>query len=233
MPVMASLPITVISSMATRALLAELAASAAQAGGAAMAVESVGGVDAARRVQAGEAFDVVVLASEAIDRLLASGQARAGSKVDLVQSNVGVAVRRGAPRPDLSSEAALRQAVLDAPTLGCSTGPSGVALARLFERWGIAGTVASRIVTAPPGVPVAALVARGEVALGFQQLSELLHAPGIDIVGVLPAAVQITTTFSGAVCAAATQPEAARALLDFMASPATAAAKRRQGMEPA
>jgi molybdate transport system substrate-binding protein len=123
--------------------------------------------------------------------------------------------------------------VLAAPTLGYSTGPSGVQLAKLFECWGIAQEIAPRIVTAPPGVPVGALVARGEVALGFQQLSELMHLQGIDVLGPLPPAIQITTTFSAGVCVAATQPDAARALLAFLASPEVAPIKQRHGMETA
>jgi len=230
---MAQPTITGICSMATRALLAELATAYEAGGGTKIAIEEAGGIDAARRVQAGEAFDVVVLAAEAIDRLVAAGRVVAASKTDLVRSGVAVAVRAGAPRPDIGSEAALRAAVLAAPTLGLSTGPSGVQLARLFERWGIAEAIAPRLVTAPPGMPVGTLLARGEVALGFQQLSELLHIEGIDVIGPLPAAVRIVTTFSAGVCTASARPEAARALLAFLASPAAADAKRRQGMEPA
>jgi molybdate transport system substrate-binding protein len=222
-----------ISSMATRALLAELAALAQAQRGLALEVESVGGVDAARRVAAGEAFDLVVLASDAIDKLMAAGHLVPGSRVDLVRSGVAVAVRAGAPRPDLSSEQTLRAAVLAAPSLGYSTGPSGTQLLRLFERWGVLQELEPRLKQAPPGVPVATLVARGEVALGFQQLSELLNVPGIEVAGPLPQGVQIVTTFSGALGAAGTQTDAARALLAFLASPETAAAKRRQGMESA
>lgn len=220
-------PVTGMSSMATRALLAELVASYAQP----VAVESVGGVDAAKRVMAGEAFDVVVLASDAIDKLIAAGRVLAGSKADLVRSGVAVAVKAGAARPDITSEQAVKRAVLAAPTLGYSTGPSGVQLASLFERWGIAQEIAPRIVTAPPGVPVGTLVARGEVALGFQQLSELMSLEGIDVLGPLPPAIQITTTFSAGVCTASTQPDAARALLTFLASPSTAQTKQRHGMQ--
>jgi molybdate transport system substrate-binding protein len=198
-----------------------------------VAIESVGGVDAARRVMAGEAFDVVVLAADAIDKLEAAGRIVAGSKVDLVTSGVAVAVRAGAPRPDIGSEDAMKRAVLAARSIGYSTGPSGVQLMKLFERWDVAEEIARRTVQAPPGVPVGTLVARGEVELGFQQLSELLNLDGIDLVGTLPPAVQIVTTFSAGVCSASAQPEAARALLAFMTSPETAAAKRRQGMEPA
>jgi molybdate transport system substrate-binding protein len=224
--------ITGISSMATRAVLAALATAYETSSGRRVAIESVGGVDAAKRVEAGEPFDVVVLARDAIDRLLAGCKLVAGSQVDVARSGVAVAVRAGAPRPDIADEDAVRRAVLAARTIGASTGPSGVQLGRLFERWEIAGQIRDRIVTPPPGVAVGTLVARGEVELGFQQLSELIHLEGIEVVGPLPAAIQIVTTFSAAVGARARQPDAARALLAFLASPAAADAKRREGMEP-
>jgi molybdate transport system substrate-binding protein len=219
--------------MATKAVLAELANAYETRTRNVVVIESVGGVDAAKRVQAGEPFDVVVLASDAIAKLLAAGHLVTGSEVDLARSGVAVAVPAGAPRPEIASEAALRRAVEAAPTIGYSTGPSGVALARLFERLGLAERIRDRIVTPPPGVPVGTLVARGEVALGFQQLSELIHVAGVDVLGPLPAEIQIVTTFSAAVGARARQPEDARALLAFMASPAATDAKRRQGMEAA
>lgn len=219
--------------MATRQLLAELSAAYQQQAGGQVTIESVGGVDAARRVQAGEPFDFVVLASDAIDKLVAGGHVVAGSKVDLVHSGVAVAVPAGAPRPDIATEDALRRAVQAAPSIGYSTGPSGVALIALFERWGLGAEVKERLVQAPPGVPVGALVAQGKVALGFQQQSELIHLDGIQLLGPLPDAVQIITTFSGGLCAASAQGEAVRRLLAFMTSPGTADAKRRQGMQPA
>jgi molybdate transport system substrate-binding protein len=220
-----------ISSMATRQLLAELVADYKKIADSAIDIESVGGVDAAKRVQAGEAFDVVVLASDAIDKLIHAGYIDPTSKVNLVNSGVAVAVKAGAAVPDISSEAAVKQAVLAAKTLSYSTGPSGVALAKLFEHWGIEPQIASRIVKTPPGVPVGSLVAKGEVELGFQQLSELIHLDGISIVGPLPPEIQITTTFSAGVCTATTQADAVRAMLAYMASPAATAAKLRQGME--
>jgi len=219
--------------MATRQLLADLTASYRERSGIAVEVEAVGGVDAARRVQAGEPFDAVFLASDAIDKLVAAGRVLAGSKVDLVDSGVAAAVKAGAPRPDISSEDALRRAVLAAPSVGYSTGPSGVALVQLFERWGISAEIKDRLVQAPAGVPVGSLVARGEVALGFQQLGELIHLDGIDVIGSLPDSIQIITTFSGGICAASSQADAVRKMLDFMSSAETAEAKRRNGMEPA
>jgi molybdate transport system substrate-binding protein len=224
----------VISSMATKKLLADLGARYESAHpGVRVQVESVGGVDAARRVQAGEALDAVVLARDAIDKLAATGAALADSRVDIVRSGVTVAVREGAPQPAIDSEEAVKQAVLAARSIGYSTGPSGVALARLFERWGIAEAVAARIVTAKPGVPVGSLIAKGEVELGFQQRSELLGLPGIAILGDLPAVIQITTTFTGAVSATSRQAEAVRVYLAFMAGADMAAIKRANGMDPA
>ena len=221
--------------MATRQLLATLVADYKKQVAVAINIESVGGVDAAKRVmnsaQTGEAFDVVILASDAIDKLIAAGHIDPSSKVDLVDSGVAVAVRAGAASPDISSEAAVKAAVLAAKTISYSTGPSGVALTKLFERWGIAEQIASRIVQAPPGVPVGSLVAKGEVELGFQQLSELIHLEGISIVGPLPPEIQITTTFSAGVCTASKQAAAVREMLAYMASPAAAAAKLLQGME--
>lgn len=223
--------------MATRQVLAELVSGFEKKAGYGAAIEAVGGVDAAKRVQAGEAFDVVVLASDAIDKLIAAGHLQAGSKVDLVRSGVAVAVRAGAPLPDISSEDAVKRAVLAARSISYSTGPSGVALAKLFERWGIADDIQGRMVQAPPGVPVGTLVARGEVDLGFQQLSELLHVEGITVVGPLPPAIQIITTFSAgvhaSVAAGSEQAERVRAMLDYVRSPQAAEAKQRQGMEPA
>lgn len=222
-----------ISSMATRLVLAELAEAYERASGQRLRIESVGGVDAAKRVAAGEAFDVVILASDAIDKLIAAGHVLAGSRVDLVHSGVAVAVRAGAAEPDISSEDAVRAAVQAARSVSYSTGPSGVALAQLFERWGLADALKARLVTPPPGIPVGSLVAQGDVELGFQQLSELINLEGIRVVGPLPPAIQITTTFSAGICAASRQPEVVRALLDYLRSPAAAEAKRRQGMEPA
>ena len=219
--------------MAMRHVLAELGDAYEQRSGQRVAIVSAGGVDAARRIADGEAFDFVVLAEDAIEQLASDGRIDARSRTDLARSAVAVAVAAGRTRPDVSSEPAIRDAVLRARSIGYSTGPSGVHLVRLFERWGIADAIAPRILQAPPGVPVGTLVARGEVELGFQQLSELMNMPGIDVIGQLPPEIQVTTVFSAAVCTASNCPAAAEAFLSFLASREADAAKRRHGMEPA
>ena len=220
--------------MATRRLLADLvAAFAATSPDSEVLVESVGGVDAAKRIAAGEAFDGVVLASGAIDTLSAQGHVVAGSRVDLVRSPMAAAIPAGAARPSIETEEAVRQAVLSARHIGYSTGPSGDHLLVLFDRWGVGAVVKDRLVQARPGIPVASLVASGEADLGFQQLSELLNVGGIEILGLLPEAIQGTTTFSGGIARASTQVEQVREVFAFMASPAVASIKRTHGMEPA
>jgi molybdate transport system substrate-binding protein len=222
-----------LSSMATRGLLSELALRYQRACGQAVEAEAAGGVDVARRVQAGESVDVVVLASNAIDKLIEQARLLSGSRVDLVKSGVAVAVRAGAAKPEIASEEALRRAVLAARSLSYSTGPSGVHLEKTFERWGIMAQIRPRIVVPPPGVPVGSLIADGSVELGFQQLSELATLPGVEVLGPLPPPIQTTTIFSGAVSIASSQAPAARALLLFMASPEIATVKQQFGMETA
>jgi molybdate transport system substrate-binding protein len=220
--------------MATRHLLADLvAALSAASGDTDVSVESMGGVDAAKRVAAGEPFDGAVLAAGAIDALIAQGAVIAGSRVDLVTSPMAVAVRKGITPPTIASEDAVKAAVLSARHIGYSTGPSGDHLLRLFERWGIVAAVKDRLVQARPGIPVASLVAGGEADLGFQQLSELLNVEGVEVVGLLPASIQGTTTFSGGIARVSTRTDRVREVLAFMASPAVAAIKRKHGMNPA
>ena len=227
-------PIRIISSMATKALLVDLARLyEAHAPAYALQIEPVGGVDAAKRVHAGEAFDCVVLASNAIDTLMQAGKLVPGSRVDLVHSSVAVAVPAGAPCPDISTEEALKQAVLQASRIGYSTGPSGTELLKQFERWGMAEQVQDKLVQAQPGIPVGALLAQGQVNLGFQQLSEMMGVVGITVLGVLPEAVQVTTTFSGGVAATCVQPQTVQDLLKFWAAQATAPTKLSHGMQAA
>jgi molybdate transport system substrate-binding protein len=223
-------PIAGISSMAMRHVLVELCEDFARRSDQRVSIVAAGGVDAIRRIRAGEAFDFAVLAADAIDDLVRSGHLNGATRVDLARSGVAIAVAAGATKPSVATEEALREAVLGARSIGFSTGPSGLHLARLLERWGIAEVVASRIVQAQPGVPVGTLVARGDVEIGFQQHSELLHVPGIDIVGMLPPGIDVSTVFAGAASTTADDYAAVGAVLTFFASSAADAAKRRHGM---
>ncbi len=220
--------------MATRHLLGDLASAfSAASPDVKVDVVSMGGVEAAKQVAAGEPFDAVVLASGAIERLITQGHIVAGSRVDIVKSPMAIAIRAGTQRPAIDSEDSVRHAVRDAGRVGYSTGPSGDHLVALLERWGIAAEVKDRLVQARPGIPVASLVASGEVTIGFQQLSELLNVDGVEVLGLLPEGIQGTTTFAGGVARVSTQVERVRELLAFMASPAAAGLTRRHGMEPA
>jgi molybdate transport system substrate-binding protein len=227
-------PLRGISSMATKALLAQLCAAYAQRSGQTVQIESVGGVDAAKRVQAGEALDLVLLASDAIERLMASGHVQPGSRLDWVQSPVAVAVPAASARPDISTPAALKQALSVASSISYSTGPSGNYLAKLFEQWGIAEMMQSKLIVPPPGQPVGSLVASGQVALGFQQLSEMLGVPGITVVGNLPEGAAFITTFSAGipVRVAPERVKAVQAFLNFLNAHETATTKLAQGMTP-
>src|SRR5579863_9560573 len=221
-----------ISSMATRQVLTELGAAYRQKTGQSVAVESVGGVDAARRVRAREKFDIVVLADEAIKQLEAEGHIKSGSRFGFADSAIAVAVRSGAKRPSLADGESLKAAILATQTICYSTGPSGAHIVKLLEKWGIDRLMSGRIVQAPPSVPVGTLVARGEAELGFQQLSEFLDVPGIDIVGPLPREIQSLTRFSCAVGALASNEAGARGFINYLTSPEADASKRRHGMEP-
>jgi len=227
-----SVTVTGISSMATRQILSELAAAYQQAAGQAVSIESVGGVDAAKRIRAGEAFDLAVLASEALRQLEADGALVSGSVVEIAESPMAMAVRTGESRPGPLDEAAVRSALANAASIGISTGPSGAHVVKLARDWGLENEISGRIVQAKPGIPVAKLLADGAVELGFQQLSEMQGAPGIAIVGLLPEALQPKTIFAAGLCKAAAHADAARAFIAYLASAKTAETKRRHGMIP-
>lgn len=222
-----------LSSMATRRILADLAARYRAETGREIAMEATGGVSAARRVRDGENVDIVVLASGVTAELEAEGLFVAGSRMDLARSVIAIAVPAGASAPNIADSAAVRAAITQARTISYSTGPSGDHLQALWRDWGMAELMAGKAKQAPPGVPVASVVARGEADLGFQQLSELMDEPGVRILGPLPADIQQETVFTGAIARTSLDPETARDVLNFFASAETAAVKRRFGMEPA
>ena len=192
----------------------------------------VGADSIPNRLARGEPVDVVIVASQALDELVHGGRVVAASRVDLVKSEIGMAVRAGSPKPDISSVAALKRTLLQAKSIAYSASVSGDYLStELFQRLGIAGQVLpkSRRIERER---VGAVVARGEAEIGFQQVSELLPIAGIELVGPLPAEVQRTTVFSAGVTAHAANPDAARSLIRFLASPAAAEMIRKSGLVP-
>jgi len=188
------------------------------------------------RLARGEAADVVIMDGAAADKLVENGLAREGSKVELAKSRVGMVVRQGAAKPDISTVNAFKKTLLEAKSIAYSDSGSGTYLSTvLFARLGVAEQIAgkSRKVRGPPsGEPVAAVVARGEAEIGFQQVAELIHTPGVTFVGALPAELQPGFSFAGAVTKTARQPEAAAALLRFLSSPEAAAAIAKAGLAP-
>jgi molybdate transport system substrate-binding protein len=156
----------------------------------------------------------------------------AGSRKDLMKSGVGVAVRAGAPKPDIGSSEALKKTLLAAKSIGYSTGPSGIHVVGLIERMGITDQVKSKLKQTPSGVRIGTIIASGEAEIGFQQVSELIHEPGIDYLGPLPADVQKITVYSAGIHSEAKQPDAAKELIKVFTVPAAAAVIKMHGMEP-
>ena len=189
--------------------------------------------DIAKRIKAGETADIVIVGAGAVDELINSGKLLPGSRVDLMKSGIGVAVRAGAPKPDIGSQEALKRTLLSAKSIGYSTGLSGVYMNSLFQRMGIADELKPKLKQAPPASLVGDMVARGEVDIGFHQISELLHVSGIDYLGPLPPEIQQITVFSSGIHASAKDATAAKALVDFLHSPSAAPVIKKHGMEPA
>jgi molybdate transport system substrate-binding protein len=231
-PASAAALIKVIASNAVKEALFELVPGFEQATGHTVATIWGGTLDISGRIRAGEVVDVVILPADRIDELIKQGRLKAGSRVDVARSGIGVAVRAGARKPDISSGAALKAALLAASSIVLSSGPSSVYLAGLFQQMGIADVIRSKVIQIGPGLSVGQAVARGAGEIGFTQVSELLAVEGIDYVGPLSADVQHVTVFSAGLHAAAPAPSAAKALVEFLTAPQSAAVFRRHGMEP-
>jgi len=224
--------IKVLSTQAVEGAYRELVPQFEKATGHKVTTIFTGTLDAQKRIAAGDTYDLIIMAGPAIDDLIRSGKVAPGSRVDLARSGVGVAVRAGAPKPDIHSTEALKKTLLAARSIGYSSGPSGVYLADLLRRLGIGDQVKSKLKQTPTGVFVGSILASGEVEIGFQQVSELSHYPGIDYVGPLPADIQHVTVFSSGIQIGAASVEAAKAWITFLTSPAAAAVFRSKSMDP-
>jgi molybdate transport system substrate-binding protein len=191
-----------------------------------------GSADIRRRIGAGEAFDLVIVGAPDIDAFVKDGKMMPSSRVDIASSGVGMAVKAGSPRPDISSSEAVKKALLSARAVAYSTGPSGVYVQRLFDRLGIADQMKDKSKQTASGVRVAQYLANGEAELGFQQVSELVHEAGIDFLGPLPAEIQNVTVYSSGIPIGSNTSEPAKALQAFLSAPAAAPVFRKNGMDP-
>ncbi len=222
----------VVAPNAVKEAVSEIAATFEKATGHRVAFTWGGSEAIAKRVSGGEVFDVVVTTAQGVDRLAADGKLVTGTRTDFSRSAVAAAVRAGLPRPDISTVDGLRKALLGADSIAISSGASGRYLEQLFQKLGVADQIKHKIRQPPSGAQIGDLLARGDADLGFQQVTELLHAKGIDYLGPLPAEVQNYTVWAAGLHANAPQREAARAFMRALAAPDAAAAIRRTGMEP-
>jgi molybdate transport system substrate-binding protein len=224
--------ITVLSTQATEQGCRELLPQFEKASGHTVKIVYTGTLDVKKRVAAGEAFDVLIMASHDIDDFLKSGTLVPGSRVDIARSGVGIGVPAGAPKPDISTTEAFTKSLLAANSIGYSTGPSGNYVIGLFDRLGIADQVKPKLKQTSTGIFVGTIIANRDVEIGIQQVSELAHFAGVDYVGPLPADIQKVTIFSSGIAAHAQQAEAAKALIKFITSPDAGQAFKKRGMEP-
>jgi molybdate transport system substrate-binding protein len=186
-----------------------------------------------RRIQQGEPFDFLVAAPGQIDTLIKEGRIVPETRTDLTRSGIGVQVRAGAPKPDIGSVEAFKRALLNAKSIAyLKEGQSGVYLARMLERLGIAEAIKSKV-TRPDTDTVSELVATGQVELGMVVITQILTTPGVELVGPLPPEIQSYITFTGGVSTAAREPNAAKELIRLLTGPAALPVIRAQGMEPA
>jgi molybdate transport system substrate-binding protein len=224
--------ITVLSTQATEQACRELLPQFEKATGNTVKISYTGTLDAKKRIAAGESFDLLIMASPDIDGFLASGTLAPGSRIDIAKSGVGVGVKAGAPKPDISSTDAFKKTLLAAESIGYSTGPSGNYVIALFDRLGIAVQIKPKLKQTGTGVFVGSIVANGDVEIGIQQVSEMSHFAGVDYVGPLPADIQKMTIFSSGIAANTKEPQAAKALIKFITAPSAADAFKKRGMEP-
>lgn len=225
--------IKVLKTLATEKAYLELQPRFEHASGHRVVTRYGGTVDVRNWLGAGEPFDLTIAASAVIDAFTAAGIIALGSRVDVATSGVGIAVRSGAARPNISTPEAFVAALLAAKSVGYSTGPSGDYFVRLLDRIGLAGLIAPKLKQIPAGGFVGTLLANGGADIGVQQISELASFPGVDYIGPLPDDFQMTTIFASGISASAKQPGAARELVDFLTATDAAASFSKFGLEPA
>jgi molybdate transport system substrate-binding protein len=224
--------ITVLSTQATEQGCRELLPEFEKASGHTVKIVYTGTLDVKKRVAAGEPFDLLIMASPDIDDFIAAGTLAPGSRIDIAKSGVGIGVRAGAPKPDISTTEAFTKTLMAAKSIGYSTGPSGNYVVGLFDRLGIADQIKPKLKQTSTGVFVGTIIANGDVDIGIQQVSELAHFTGVDFVGPLPADIQKMTIFSSGIAANAKQAAAAEALIKFITTPDAGQAFKKRGMEP-
>ena len=224
--------LNILSTLAVQGAMPALSASYEKLTGMGVVIEFAPTNGLMARIEAGERADVAILTREGVDQLAERGVLRGDSVVDVVRSYVGLAVRAGAPRPDIGSPQALRAALLGAKSIAYSRiGASGIFFARLIQRLGIAQEVNAKATVIPSGF-TAELAARGEVELAVQQVSELMVVAGVDVVGPLPIELQQPAMFSAGVFADAAEQEQAARFVQFLTSAAAAPALQAAGLEP-
>jgi len=224
--------IDVLAVGATKEIYVELVPEFEKSSGHKVVTTWTGSANIKKQIAAGEIYDLVIVGGPEIDAFIRQGKVVPGSRVDLMKSGVGVGVRAGTPKPDISSSEALKKTVLAAKSIGYSTGPSGAHMVALFERMGIADQVRTKLKQVPSGERISTFITSGAAEIGFQQISELIHAPGVDYLGPLPPDVQKITVYSAGIHSGAKQPEAAKELVKILASRAAAPVIKKYGMEP-
>jgi molybdate transport system substrate-binding protein len=224
--------IKVLASGATKEVIDEILPTFEKSSGHKVVIAFTGTANIKKRIAAGEVYDLVIVGGPVIDTFIQQGNIATGSRSDLMKSGVGVAVRSGAPKPDIGSSEALKEMLLSAKSIGYSSGPSGDYVVSLVVRMGIADQVKPRMKQVPSGMRISSMIESGEVEIGFQQISELIHEKGIDYLGPLPAELQKITVFSAGLHTGAKEPEAAKALVKTLTGPASATVIRAHGMEP-
>jgi molybdate transport system substrate-binding protein len=226
--------IKVISSNALKTTLEQLGPAFEKATGHKVVFTFGAAVPLTAEIKKGATFDLAVLTTAGVDDLIKEGKLVGATRTALAKSGAGVAVRKGAAKPDISSVDAFKRALLDAKSVAyVEQGGTGIYLKALLVRLGIADALKDRVKALPPENPAAHAVANGEAEIGMTQISEILPYAGAELVGPFPSEIQLTTTFATAVGAAAQQPEAAKALIKFLTAPAAAAVFKANGLDPA